>query len=197
MKQAPSIIYDFDPRNLPAEFLRAVGLVAVASSQTESIVQNLIGGLLGIDAVETKVLTLHMAAPLKDHVARALIELNAVNVHTIDEVDKLLDAISSAAERRNAIVHNSFCIDPRTGAIFSLRAAARGSLQMTLTPVTTQQIEEDATLIYEVGLNLQRFMAAFDIMPRKRTLPIRTPVNRKKKAREERVSMRSRTTPKS
>ena len=48
----PSIIYDFDPRNVPNEILRAIGLVTAAAAQTERILQTFIGALLKIDNIQ-------------------------------------------------------------------------------------------------------------------------------------------------
>ncbi len=191
MSKLPSVVYDFDPRNLPAEFLRAVGLVVAASSQTEKIVQELIGGILQIDEAETQALTLQMSAPLRHHVARALMELNGANSIVVDQVDELLEMIAQANERRNIIVHNSFCIHPDTGEIYTLRAAARGSLQMSLQTVTAQQLESEAGKIYEAGIELMRFMVVFGVLPGRRTRPIREPLKRSKKDREARKTLRT------
>jgi hypothetical protein len=183
MNAEPSVIYDFDPNNLPAEFLQAIGLVTAASAQTESIVQKFIGGLLGIDEIETIALTTHMSAPQKDQVARALIELNGTSAAIVDHVDDLLDAIADAAERRNVLVHNSFARHPETGEVFSIRFKARGSLQVSLQPIDIEQIKKDAAFIYKVGIDLMRFIAAFDVRPADRTRTIHAPLDRRKKAR--------------
>ncbi|WP_333591408.1 hypothetical protein [Brevundimonas sp.] len=190
MNTAPDVIYDFDPGNLPPELLQAIGRMAMCAAQTESVMQSFIGAVLEIDNLETVALTAHMAAPLKDHVARALIELNGANVETIDLVDDLLDAISTAAEKRNVVIHNSILRHPQTGELFSYRQTARGSLQVSLQPVSVEEIEKDATLIYEAGMDLVRFMILNNITPNNRTRPVRRPVNRRKKAREERIQRR-------
>jgi hypothetical protein len=188
----PSVIYDFDPHNLPPELLRAIGLVTAAAAQTESIVQQFIGALLGIDEVEVIALTAHMSAPLKDHVARALIELNAVSADVVDLVDELLDDIEEAAEKRNVVVHNALARHPDTGEVFSVREKARGSLQVSLQPVSVKEVEKDAAAIYEVGMNLMRFMLAYGLKPADRTRPIRAPLDRRKKARQARKDLKVR-----
>jgi hypothetical protein len=108
MAEGPSIIYDFDPRNLPPELLRALGLVTAAAAQTESIVQEFIGGLLGIDHIETIALTAQMSANLREQIARSLLELNAANSWVVDTVDDLMDAIAAATEKRNHLVHTQW-----------------------------------------------------------------------------------------
>ncbi len=182
------VIYDFDPRNLPPELLRAVGFMTAAASQAEYIMQDLIGSLLGIDNIETMALTAHMTAPLKDQVARALIELNAANSDVVDTLDELLDHMNSAIEKRNVVVHNHFCRHPGTGEILSLRQKARGSLQVSLQPITAEQIESDALLIYEAGLKVMRFMTDCGISPKDRARPLHQTLDRRKATRKLRRS---------
>lgn len=186
MSHEPEIIFDFDPRNLPPELLQAIGLVVSASSQTETVVQDFIGGVLGIDNINTRALTAHMSAPLKDHVARALMELHAVHVADLDAVDDLLDAINDAFSRRNQIVHNAFLRNSATGEILSYRESARGSLVGRLEPVLVEKIVEDAALIYEAGMDLMRFMIARNLLPPMRRRPLMATINRKPKARANR-----------
>lgn len=164
--------------------------MALCAAQTESIMQSFIGALLQIDNIEAIALTAHMSAPLKDHVARALIELNGVSVGVVDTVDELLDAISTAAEKRNVVIHNSIVRHPETGELFSYRESARGSLQVSLKPVRVEEIEQDATAIYEAGMDLARFMIVHGLTPTDRTRPVRAPLNRRKKARQERIERR-------
>ena len=64
MSARPSVIYDFNPNNLPGDLLRAVGLMVTAASQTEYIVQEFIGAVLGIDEAEVPALTAQMSALL-------------------------------------------------------------------------------------------------------------------------------------
>jgi hypothetical protein len=182
----PSVIYDFDPNNLPPEYLQAIGLVAMASAQTESVIGDFIAALLGIDAIETLALTTHMVGPLKDHVVRALTELNAVSVEIVDQIDDLMDAINEAMNRRNVIVHNALIMHPTTGEILSHRLKARGSLQLELRPVSVEEIKQDASLIYEVGMALMGFMMAYGLGPRERKHAPRQPLDRSKKARAKR-----------
>ena len=180
------VVYDFDPRNLSPEYLQAIGLVVAASAQTESVMQNFIGVLLGIDDMDTLAVTTYMGAPLKDQVARTLTELKAPHVEAVDEIDDLLDAIKDAWEKRNVIVHNALVIHPETREILSHRLKARGSLQLELKPIAVEEIQAAATQIYEVGMDLMRFMMASGLGPNFRTQPLREPLNRGKKARAER-----------
>jgi hypothetical protein len=185
------VIYDFDPNNLPPEYLRAVGLVAMASAQTESVVGDFIGCLLGIDNIETLALTTHMAGPLKDHVARALIEMKTNSSNVVDDVDDLLDAIDEAMKRRNVVVHNPLIIHPKTKEVLSHRLKARGSLRLELRPISVKEIEEDARLIHEVGMALVGFMMDRGLEPITRTKPLMEYLDRGKKAREVRRAVRN------
>lgn len=190
MSEPPETVYDFDPSHMPPDLLQAIGLMAMCAAQTEAVMQNFIGALLGIDQHEAIALTAHMAAPLKDQVARALIELNGASEATVDIADELLDAINDAAAKRNVIVHNSLAMHPDTGEVFSYRQAARGSLQVSLQPVSAEDIKKDALALYDAGIELVRFMIALNLQPRPRTRPRLAPVNRKKKARAERIERR-------
>ncbi len=177
------VIYDFDPHNLPPEMLRAIGLVVAASSQTESVVQDLIGGLLRIDMIDAKALTTHMSAPLKDHVVRALSELRAPSPSEVDALDDLLDRINTAYEKRNLIVHNSLARHPDTGEVFSLREQARGSLKVSLQRVTASEFEAAAELIYRAGMDLMEFMMSRGLQPHLPEGPLREALDRRPKAR--------------
>lgn len=182
----PAIVYDFDPRNAPPEFLRAIGLVAAASAQTEHILQDLIGALLNIDNVQSVALAAHMSFPLKESVIRTLAELEAPDIPEVDAIDELLDAVKAALDKRNIIVHNALAMHPTNGEVYSYREKARGSLQAELKIITVEEIEKDATAIYEVGMDIMRFMMSRGIGARTRTTPTREPIKRGKGAREAR-----------
>jgi hypothetical protein len=184
MSEDPSVIYDFDPRNLPPELLQALGLVTAAAAQTESIVQRFIGGLLAIDEIETISLTAQMSANLREQVVRSVLELNAANSWVVDTVDDLMDAIAVATDRRNQLVHTSMARNPETGEVFSVRFKARRSLNLDMDLIDVSQIEKDAAEIYEAGMKLMQFMMMFGILPADRTRPIREELDRRPKARK-------------
>jgi hypothetical protein len=115
------IVYDFNPNNLPPDFLRAVGLVIACASQTEEVMRNFMGIVLGVDNIETEALGTHMSFPMKDDIIRSIFELNAPSASFVDEVDDILDDIRDAMQLRNVVAHNEFAIHPDTGEIFSLR----------------------------------------------------------------------------
>lgn len=186
MNDTPPTSYDFDPQNLPPEFLKAIGLMAAASAQTEAVMQHLIGSFLQIDLPTTLGLTAHMSAPLKDQAARTLVELSSATQEHIDELDDLLDAVQEAGRKRNIVVHNSLVRHPVTGEVFSYRESARGSLQVSLQPVRVEEIERDAALLYKAGVDIMGFMVKHGLSQPDRVWPIRPAVSRGQKARAER-----------
>ena len=137
-------IYDFNPYSLPDAYLKAIGLVIASSSQTEEILGHFLGGLLGADNIETAALHTHMSFPMKNDIVRSILELNAQNASSVDEVDDILDRIEKAVRLRNEVAHNKFAIHPETGEVYSFRVKARGSLQSNLTIITVQELLETA-----------------------------------------------------
>jgi hypothetical protein len=180
------IVYDFNPNNIPDEYLQAIGLVIASSSQTEEIMGHFLGALLTVDEVETVALHTHMSMPMKTDIIKAILELNAPSASAVDDVDDLLDRICAAVERRNEVAHNKFAIHPQTGEIFSLRIKARGSLQSELKPVTADDLRSVASEIYHAGLALQDYMTQNGLSPRSRERPLRQQFKRKKSARNAR-----------
>lgn len=183
------IIYDFDPRNLPPEILRAVGLVTTAAAQTESTLQDLIGALLGIDLAQTMAVTAQLSGAMKDQIARALIELCAPDTATVDELDELLDRVNAAMEKRNALAHSVLARNPETGEVFTYKESSRGAVKLRFTPVLAPKIEADAAEIYEVGMEVMRFITSRGLGPRAPDRPTREPLKRGKAARESRRNL--------
>jgi hypothetical protein len=161
----PSVIYDFDPRNLPPEVLAAIGLAVAASAQTESIIEDAIGGCLGLDHEYTMAVTTHMAAPLRDSVLRSAAEIRIDNLDDLDELDRLLDNVKTAFEKRNAIVHHSWCRHPDTGEVFTVKETARVRVEAELIPIAVDKIKRDAAFIYRVGMELNDFLVARNLLP--------------------------------
>jgi hypothetical protein len=161
----PSIIFDYDPRNLPQPILSAIGLVAAASAQTENIVEMGIGGCLGVESDYSMAVTTHMNAPLRDNVLRSAAEIKIDDVDDLDELDELLDAVNAAFTKRNMYVHNSWCQHPTNGTVYIQTTVARGSVDSELVPITTAKISADATEIYDAGINLLKFLNRLNLLP--------------------------------
>lgn len=177
------VIYDFDPRNLPAEYLSAIGLMVAASAQTEGTVRDVVGALLGIDNADTPALTTHINAPTLDHIVRALVELHAPSADDVDALDDLMDEIAEAWKLRNIVVHNPLCVHPETKEVLSFRLKARGSLRLELVPVKAEDITAGALRVHDAGLRLMTYMMERGIGPRPREQPLRETLDRSKKAR--------------
>ena len=76
--------------------------------------------------------------------------------------------------------------------VLSYRQVARGSMQVSLQPVSVDEIKEDAAALHDAGMRLVQFMIAYGLQPIIRTRPHIAPVNRKKAAREKRIEDRHR-----
>ena len=124
-----------------------------------------IGGCLGIDVEYNAAVTTHMSAPMRDNVLRAAAEIRIDNVDALDMLDKILDGVNDAFRRRNAYVHHSWCLDPETGQVFTVKQEARGSVDSELIPVTVNKIKEDAIFIYGAGMSLMRFITRHKLFP--------------------------------
>jgi hypothetical protein len=160
----PQVVYDYDPRNLSHEILAAIGLVVACSAQTESVVEMGIGGCLGIEVDYSYAVTTHMNAPLRDNVLRAVAEIRIDDLDDLDELDRLLDEVKVAFTKRNEYVHRTWCVHPESGHCFISKIEARGSVDAELIPVTLRKIREDATYIYDAGMNLMRFLSARNLL---------------------------------
>jgi hypothetical protein len=181
----PAIVYDYDPRDLPAEYLQAIGLVTAAAAQTEHIEQMFIAACLGIDGEYGAAVTTHMTAPLRDNVARAAAELRINDVDALDLLDNLLDEVQAAAGKRNDVVHHGWCRDPNSGAVFTQKNTARGSVRVDLIPMSIDQIKGDATFVYEAGMKLLNFMTRYKLWPD--VAPLRPRGHKTKAARKARA----------
>src|SRR5665213_2401668 len=139
----PLIIYDYDPRNLPQEAQAAIGLSVACAAQTEHCVEMAIGGCLGLDAVQTGAVTTHMPMPLRFHVLKAAAEIRIDDLDDLDLLDEILAEIDAAMQRRNDVSHNSWCMHPTTGKIFTKKTTARGSLDTELIAMDIPTIKKD------------------------------------------------------
>ena len=173
---------DFDPRNLPQEYLAAIGLLSAAASSTDGIIEYAIAGLLGLDAEQGWAVTAHMPAPLRTSVLRSSAEIAIANGKALDELDIHLDAIKAATDARNQIIHGSWCVRPSDKAVLLVKQEARTHVEVSSRPVAVNEIESKALALYEVGMNLMRFCIALGIdpaLPRERDRLVNTHKARK------------------
>ncbi len=166
MSDTTAPVHEFNPYKIPREYLAAIGLVAACSAQTETVLKMLLGACIGVDMEYGSAVSCHMTAPLRDSVIRAAAEIRLDSTEALDELDALLDAVKSALDKRNDIVHHSLYRDVNTGEIFRVKETARGSVKVDVIPVTVDQIELDAKAIYDGGLAIMQFMMKHGLEPR-------------------------------
>lgn len=153
-------IYDFDPRNLPHDLLAAIGLMTTSTAQTESVVEMAIACFLDVDVEYGQAITTHMAMPLRFSVLKASAEIRIDSLDLLDELDGIIDTIEEAFEKRNAIVHRTWCRDPESSGVFTVKHTARTSVQTDLIPMTINHIKRDALFMYDAGMALMTFLIA-------------------------------------
>jgi hypothetical protein len=156
---------DFDPRNIPADYLQAIGLASACYAQTEDNVQWAIAGLLGIDMETGWAISTHMSAPLRESVLKSLSELKMTNLGDLEKLDKLLEDVKTAGGKRNDIAHNLWCRDEKTGEVFHVLTEARNRVSVKQKPVSLKSIQDDANFIYSAGIELLRFLLAKNLVP--------------------------------
>jgi len=159
------IEYDFDPHNLPQEYLVAIGLAVASSAQTEKIIEMAIAGCLGVDAEYGAAVTTHMTAPLRFGVLRSVAEIRIDDLDALDELDDLLAEAETAAAKRNAIAHHGWCRNPKTKEVFTVKEVARTSYSTDLIPMPIDRVKADAEFIYQIGMKLMVFMKVNGILP--------------------------------
>lgn len=183
-------VLDFTPGNLPQEHLAAIGLMSAAASSTDSIIEMAIAGMLGIDGEQGYAVTAHMSAPLRASVLKSAAEIALPIARALDELDLIMDAIKKAAEARNDIVHGSWCVRPSDGTVFLVQQVARTHVEVRSRPVTVDEIKRKAITLYEVGMDLMRFIMAVDKVPalprEDRARGVYTPKARKAARKKER-----------
>lgn len=158
-------VLDFTPANLPQDHLAAIGLMSAAASSTDSIIEMAIAGMLGIDSEQGYAVTAHMSAPLRASVLKSAAEIVLTDARALDELDTIMDAIKSAVQDRNDIVHGSWCVRPSDNTVLLVQQQARTHVEITSRPVTVNEIELKALTLHEVGLQLMRFIMAVDKTP--------------------------------
>ena len=80
----PETIYDFDPRNLPADFLESIGLCVTCAAQTQYMLEAAIWGCLGLDTEFGMAITTHMPQPLRISTLKAAAEIRLDDPDLLD-----------------------------------------------------------------------------------------------------------------
>jgi hypothetical protein len=150
--------YDFDPRNLPQDLLAAIGLMTTSAAETESVVEMAINCFLDIDVEYGQAITTHMAMPLRFSTLRASAEIRIDDLDALDELDAIIENIEEAFNKRNAIVHHTWCRDPDTGKCFTVKTNSRSRVETHLLAMEVDQVKRDALFVYEAGMTLMTFL---------------------------------------
>jgi hypothetical protein len=179
------IIYDFNPNNIPDEYLKAIGRIMLCAAQAEDCVRTAIGVFLKIDNVETLALTTQLSTPLKNKILRAVAELNSASASMVDDLDDILDNINAGMERRNAVAHRSLCKNPESNEILIWKEKVRDSIELELKPITVNELNEIADNLLKASDELTAFLGRVG-GPRIREGLLREPLNRTKTARAKR-----------
>jgi hypothetical protein len=176
--------YDFDPRNLPEKLRAAIGLMTTAAAQTEGAVEWAIAGCLGIDTEYGAAVTTHMAMPLRFSALRSAAEIRIDDLDALDELDNLIEELEEAFNKRNAIVHHTWCRDPTNGDVFTVKATARTSVVLDLVPMSIDGVKSDALFMYHAGMKVMSFLMRHRLVPA--PTPLRPRGHKNKAARKKR-----------
>ena len=158
-------MFDWNPYNLPQDLLEAIGQVTACFAQSEQTLSDAVAGCAGLDFEYGKALTTHMPMPLRFSALRSVAEIHIDDLDALDELDELLDQFDLAIQKRNAVAHNSWCRDPETNELFTLKETARTRLEADLLPMTVDHVKSDALFIYEVGMKLFVFLRNHRLLP--------------------------------
>lgn len=179
-------LLDFEPGNLPADHLTAIGLMSASASHTDSIIEMAIAGMLGLDGEQGWAVTAHMSAPLRESALKSAAEIALQDERALNELDDILKAIKAAATDRNDMVHGSWAYRKSDKTVLLVQQEARTHVSVTSRPVAVDEIKLKAMALYEAGINLIRFLIAVDKMPplpKPRLRGVNTPKERKVRAK--------------
>lgn len=154
-------IYEFDPRKLPDDLLRAVGLAVTASDRLENIVDDCIATTLGADPSIGRAITAQLGLPSRIAILRSVAHEATLPADLLESLETGIRQAEKAAEKRNAIVHRTYFMD-RTGAVFSWKVTARKRLKSDILPVSVPLIEDDIAFIIRAGDDLHAVVLAIE-----------------------------------
>ncbi|WP_457797639.1 hypothetical protein [Methylocystis sp. S23] len=161
-------VYDFDPRNLPQELLSAIGLMAASTAQTEHIVEMAIHCFLGVDIEYGQAITSHMSMPQRLNCLMASAEIRIDDIESLVELEEIVEKIESSFNLRNAVIHHTWCVDPETDQISTVKTSARGTVKTDFVHMTVDKVKADALVVYAAGISLMEFLIAREF---RQTLP--------------------------
>ena len=152
---ADFVLFDFDPRSLPAEYLQAIGLVIASAVQTESIVEDAIAGVFGLLTVKARILTNNMSMQVRSATLRTGAQERWGDGIEYDALDEALARVEKAIGERNRIAHMTWQIDPE-GRVYASKIRARDKLKVHFEQVPVENIQAIAAEIYDAGIQLMK-----------------------------------------
>jgi hypothetical protein len=161
----PPFELDFSPYSLPREMLEAIGLVTSAAAQTENMIEELIAGCLSVDTEYGMGVTTHMSMPQRFSTVRAVAEIRIDDLDALDELDELIDRTDKAFERRNVVVHNQWCIEPKTARVYIVKQSARVRVTTDVIEMTVKDVNAIALEVYAAGMELFAFTKRHGLVP--------------------------------
>jgi hypothetical protein len=163
--------YDFDPASLPQELLAAIGFSIACANHTQAILDDAIGGCLGIDQEHVIALTAHMPMPLKISTLISSAESRIRDIETLVRLEDFAHAIKNAINARNYIAHDTFCVQNDTRQIWRFNNQARTGLVVSRQPVSIDQIKSEAVAIHDLGLRFFTFLKGAGLLAAEITDP--------------------------
>lgn len=156
---------DFNPNNLPKDILEALGLITACSAHSDYVIESGIAGCLGVNIEYGSAVTTHMTTPHRKDVFLAAAELRIDDVNILIQLEDILNELVEALKVRNDYVHNSTARTKSTNETFMVRSEARGSVNVSLLPLSVEVIRRDAQRIYKAGISLYGLLSQLGLLP--------------------------------
>jgi hypothetical protein len=103
--------------------------------------------------------TTHMTMPLRFDVLRSAAELRIDDLDALNALGALLDRLKKAFDKRHA------GRDPETDNVVMVKEKARQRVEIEAVPMSADQVNSDALLIYSAGIELYEFLKAHRLLP--------------------------------
>jgi hypothetical protein len=150
----------FENWPLPDEYLMEIGRVAELWAMLESQVNVFIGKLAGFDLFDPKpfILVTHASFPQRLDMLASLCQQLLRDYPTLTEYEKVVGKLRAAQSERNKYMHHGMSLNPETGRVEMAIGSARGSLKVSVEPITIADIRRAAMSIHEAMLALSNLV---------------------------------------
>jgi hypothetical protein len=159
------MIDEYPPKALSDEHISAIGALVVAVSRIDSLLTDIIAGLMHTDILSAVVAVHHQQISSKVDTLKALanLGLGAGAEDDFPPIFKLFNDVKRVADERNTIVHCSWATDD--GTPLAVRFSARGKLNRSRRPYGPKQILSLAAEANALLPELARMRAHFPARP--------------------------------